>query len=73
MTKTWYELNKKNVENLILSMKHMRMSNQLEGLYDIKPAEQCIIMLIGDGVRWKGRIEELEKELELLRKGQNTD
>ena len=73
MIKTWYETNKKAVENLLYSMSQMRLSNQLEGLFDIKPAEQCIVMLIGDSVRLKGKIDELEKELELLRKGQNSD
>lgn len=72
MINTWYSMNKKVVENLMYSIRQARAANSLEGLFDLKPVEQCMIMLIGDNVRLSGRVEELEEELNTLRKGQNT-
>jgi len=68
MIKTWYDNNKKSVEQLLYNIRQTRMSNQLEGIFDLKPTEQCITMMIGDSVRLKGEIEKLEKEIETLKK-----
>lgn len=70
MESTWYELNKKFIETLLFSIRETRLSEQLSGLFNLKPVEDCILLLIGDNVRLKERIVQLEKTIEELKKSE---
>ena len=65
---TWYEKNKKFVAALKHTIQETRLSESLEGLFQLKPVEDCITMLLSDISRLKQKNDELEKTIVELKK-----
>jgi len=65
---TWYEKNKKFVASLKHNIQETRLSESLEGLFQLKPVEDCITMLVSDVMRLKEKNDELEKTIMELKK-----
>ena len=63
---TWYEKNKQSIDGLMFSIREARLSNKLEGLFDLKNCEHCIMMLISDNTKLAKEAEELQKKLDSI-------
>lgn len=67
-TTTWYESNKKFVNSLLFLIRETRLSESLSGLFNLKPVEDCITLLVRDHTILTTKIAELQKTIEELKK-----